>query len=215
MSIVTLQRLRLVIPGIFLLLLLLFITSESISELIPSFFKLQPEDWQYLVVIIAGGALYYILKVRNLVWNPFRKKIDDNIKVTLINPYAQTLGNEDIEHLIEGRKLMHIFYHFIDNDKSLSEKANRVRFNGLLWTSSIDLTITSAFGSLLFWIKLFILGSSYNLLMAIYLLAIALISYISIHLLTKKHIDLSNEQLEMICQLYKAPLQAKLDELLS
>jgi hypothetical protein len=109
---------------------------------------------------------------------------------------------------------MHIFYHFVDNDRSLSEKANRVRFNGLIWTSTVDLTIIAAFGSLIFWVKLIIERTSYDLWMAVILLVLSLFSFGLIQLTTKRHISLSNEQLDIICDLYRPELKEKMYELL-
>jgi len=214
MGITALKTWRLIIPGILILLLLLFAIQESFSGLTKTFTNFQPKDTIYTILVLAFGGLYYILKIRNILWNPYLNRVKNNIKDTLLSPFKQQLDKKQEDYLRDGRKLMIIFYHFIDNDNSLLEKAKRVRFNGLIWTSTIDLTIIAAFGSLLFWAKFIIEKNSYNLWGALICLALALVSFGLIQLTTKHHISLSNEQLEIICQSYKQQLKDKLYELL-
>ena len=47
---------------------------------------------------------------------------------------------------------MTIFYHFVDNDESLKDKAGDVRFNGLIWSSCFDFCILSGFGGIAYYI---------------------------------------------------------------
>jgi len=217
MSMTTLKYWRLIIPGIFVASILILSMQENFSELFRSLRSVsdfQLDDLANIVVVVVFGVLYYILNIRNLLWNPYYNRVQDNIKNTLIRPFAQQLDSQQENYLKEGRRLMHIFYHFIDYDKSLSEKAKGVRFNGLIWTSTVDLTIISAIGSLIFWVELAIETNSYNLWMAIILLVMSLVSFGLIQLTTRRHISLSNEQLEFICQSYTKELQEKIDELL-
>lgn len=217
MSLTSLKNWRLVIPGIFIVLVLIFSLQENFGELtgsLRSFTDFQLNDLAIIVVVVVFGVLYYILNIRRLLWYRYNEQIQDNIKNTLIKPFTQQLQDSQENYLKEGRKLMHIFYNFIDNDKSLSEKAKSVRLNGLIWTSTMDLTIISAIGSLVFWVKLIIVKSSYNLWMALILLFVSLVSFGLIQLATRRHISLSNEQLEFICQSYTQQLEDKINDLL-
>lgn len=217
MSMTTLKFFRLLVPGVLIFCLLVIAIQGDFHELIKlttDFSNFQSKDTIWMLIFIVIGVIYYILNIRDLLWNPYHKRVQNNIKDTLISPFKQQLSKQQIDYLKDGRKLMNVFYHFIDNDKSLAQKANRVRFNGLIWTSTIDLTIIATIGSLAFWFKLIFETSSYNLWMAIILLIIALISFGLIQLTTKRHILLSNEQLEIICQLHKENLQGKINELL-
>lgn len=212
-----LKLFRLLVPGILIFILFVIFIQDDLQGLIKLtkvFSSFQFKDTIYMLIFIVIGVIYYIFKIRDLLWNPYHKRIQNNIRDTLISPFKQQFSKKQIDYLKDGRKLMNVFYHFIDNDKSLAQKANRVRFNGLIWTSTIDLTIITTIGSLAFWFKLIFETSSYNLWMAIILLTIALISFGLIQLTTKQHISLSNEQLEIICQLHKAKLQDKINELL-
>lgn len=217
MSMKTLKVWRLLIPGILIVVLFLFIIPDNLDELsklTETFTNFQFLDKIFGGAAVAIGAIYYILNIRNLLWNRYHKQVQDNIKNTLISPFKHQFSRQQENYLKDGRKLMHIFYYFIDNDKSSSEKAKRVRFNGLIWTSTVDFTIIAAVYSSIFWVKFIIEKGSYNLVMAIILLVLSLVSYHCIKLTTQKHISLSNEQLEIICQLYKPKLKVKLDEVL-
>jgi len=218
MSQTTLNNLRLITPGILILILIVLIVQHSFAELAEfgkSFLSLQLKDSVFIIICLVIGAVYYIFNIRNLLYNPYLKRVQNNIKDTLISPFKIGLKKRQIDYLKEGRKLMHVFYYFVDNDKSLTEKANRVRFNGLIWTDTIDVTIIACAGSILFCSKLLIMECSpYNFSMALILLVIALTSFGLMQLTTKKHISLSDEQLEVICQSHKAELHQKINELL-
>jgi len=214
MGMTALKIWRLIIPGILILILLLFVIQESFTDLTKTFTSFQSNDIAYTILVIAVGVFYYILNIRKLLWNPYLNRVQINIKNTLLSAYKKPLNKQQKAYLIEGRKLMIIFYHFIDNDKSLLEKAKRVRFNGLIWTSMIDLTIISSCGSLIFWVKLIIERHFYYLAMALILIILALVSFGLIQLTTRHHLSLSNEQLEIICQSYKTQLEDKINELL-
>lgn len=217
MSMNTLKYLRLLVPGILVLIIFILAIQDGFDELVDlgkTLSNLQFKDGLYIAIFIVLGALYYIFNIRDLLWNPYHKRVQSNIKETLINPFREELNQQQRDTLKEGRKLMNVFYYFIDNDNSLAQKANRVRFNGLIWTSTIDLTIITATGSLVFWVKTIMEMNSYSLWMAVILLIIAFISFGLIQLTTRKHLSLSNEQLEIICQLHKEKLHEKINELL-
>lgn len=214
MGLTALKKWRLIVPGILIIILVLFIIQKSFSDFAETFISVQWNDIVYTILAIAIGVFYSILNIRKLLWNPYLNRVQTNIKDTLLSAYKQPLSNQQKAYLTEGRKLMIIFYHFIDNDKSLLEKAKRVRFNGLEWTSTIDLTIISFCGSLIFWVKLIIETNSYYLTMALILTILALVSFGLIQLTTRRHLSLSNEQLEIICQSYKQQLEDKINELL-
>jgi len=213
----TLKFFRLLVPGVLIVILFVLVIQDNLQELIEftkAFSNLQLKDTIFVGVFIVIGAIYYIFNVRDLLWNPYHKRVQNNIKNTLISPFNQEVNEQQREYLKGDRKLMNVFYYFIDNDNSLAEKAKRVRFNGLIWTSTIDLTIIAAIGSLVFWFKLIFEKSSYNFWMAMILLITAIIAFGFIQLTTKRHISLSNEQLEIICQLHRTKLKEKIDELL-
>ena len=109
---------------------------------------------------------------------------------------------------------MNVFYKIIDNDESLREKSNNVRLNGLIWTSTMDIVIISVAGAVVSWIMYFIQGYGYNNTQALILIIVAIISIGFVEIATRKHISLSNEQLDMICQAHKDELKEGIDECL-
>ncbi len=212
MGMTSLKYLRLLIPGIMVFILILFIVQDSFSELSTAFANFQLKDTIYTIVVVAIGALYYILDIRYLLWKPYLNRVNNNIKDQLLNSYRLKLSEQQKANLRDSRKLMDAFYYIIGKDNSLLEKAKRVRFNGLIWTSTIDFTIIAAIGSLLFWVKIIIEINSYYLWMALILLISALVSFGFIQLTTKRHLSLSNEQLEIICSKYRTELEKEVNE---
>lgn len=196
------------------LLTMLFFTNsldefKNISRIWTDF---KTKDTLYIAIFFIIGAIYYICNIRNILWRPFLKKVQNNIKNKLLNPFKENLTSDQIKELKKDRKLMHIFYNFVDSDTSLTEKAKRVRFNGLIWTSTIDLAIISILGSIFFFMKLIFIKSNYDLIVALLLLLLSIISFVLIILTTKRHISLSNVQLDFICHIYKHQLNQKINE---
>lgn len=216
MGLGTLNFFRLIIPGILIfVLIILFLQDDfhELSQLSSSFFSnFRLMDTLYTVIFVLLGVLYYLLNARERLWRPYLERVRNNIKDKLISPFLGQLNKEQIAYLKQDRRLINIFYHFIDSDSSLTEKAKSVRFNGLIWTSTIDLTIISVLGALGFLIKFILEITQYNLVMAESLAALALISFVLIQLSTKRHLTLSNDQLEMICQNHRVELDRMINE---
>ena len=82
-----------------------------------------------------------------------------------------------------------------------------MRFNGLIWSSAVDIMIISAVGSIILFVKLAVEKNPYSLWMAIILLAASLMSLGLLRRTTQRQLSLSNEQLKFICQFYKQELE--------
>lgn len=199
----TLKIWRLLIPGIIILIFFIPWLTNSKEELfkIDSVFKsFKWTDTFYLGVIILLEAIYYAVNARNLVWKPYHTKIQENIKDTLLTSCTIELTTKQWYGIKKGRALMNIFYSFVDNNPSLQEKAKGVRFNGLLWSTAIDLTTISCFGGVVYWILSLFTTKSHLIYVSSFLFIAAIIALAFTKLLTYKHMDLSNQQLEMILQ---------------
>ena len=210
MSLTTLKHWRLIVPGILLVVILLLSIQESFSDLsgaLKAFSDFQWYDRIIVGVVIIFGALYHILDIRMKFWNPDYRRVQDNIKSTLIEPFSQQLSTEQKDFLKEEDRLTNIFWRFVDKDNSLLEKAKRVRFNGLIWSSAVDIMIISAVGSIILFVKLAVEKNPYSLWMAIILLAASLMSLGLLRRTTQRQLSLSNEQLKFICQFYKQELE--------
>ena len=104
MSQTTLKNLRLVTPGILILILIILVIQHSFSQLAEVgkyFLNLQLNDIVFAVICFAIGALYYIFHIRNLLYNPYLKRVQNNIKDTLISPFKAGLNNPQIDYLKE------------------------------------------------------------------------------------------------------------------
>jgi len=211
----TLSFFRILIPGLMLFLFFMLFLTNDFNEIgnISSLFRdFELKDTFYICVFLIVGAIYYIFKIRNILWKPFYRRVQDNIKNKLLNPVINKLSVAQKEKLKEKKKLIHIFYHFVDLDASLKEKAKRIRFNGLIWSSCVDLSTISFMTAIAFLIKFIFIETNYSIIISILLILLAAIALIFVVILTNRHISLSNEQLDMICQIYRRQLEDKIFE---
>jgi len=107
---------------------------------------------------------------------------------------------------------MNIFYSFVDNDESLKQKSKVVMFNGLIWSSFIDLCILSCLAALSYSILSIFTSKSHYIILADLLFCFCFLSLICTSLLTRKHKTLSNEQLDIIAQTKKNEVELKIKE---
>lgn len=218
-----LKTLRLFIPGVIVIVLLLPLlqTNLNIKELLSNskFFQaiayLIPELLLKSILVAVIGALYYIFDVRKYFVRSSLCEIHDNIKTNLLKPFQDDATIADnSERMREGRQMLHIFYNFIDKDESLKVKARNVYFNGLIWSSTADLTGASLMISFVYLLAYIVWNNVFFVLGDIILIFICLFTqFILMPRVTAKHIDLSNEQLEYIVLHYKEELHSKLLEL--
>ncbi len=145
-----------------------------------------------------------------LLWKRFNDKVVDNINNRLLEPFSSEITYGKAKELRDKNIIKNIFYFFVDNTESLKEKAKLVRLNGLIWTSFMDLSIISFFGSFVFFAKWLIGRNDYNSYVGIILLLLSILSYLMIILLTSKHLSLSNEQLDYITSIDVTSLREKI-----
>jgi hypothetical protein len=217
MSQETLKWLRLFVPGVLLFLVLppLFLETWDVSALAERFASL--DLLRDSVVVIVLGALYAVLNLRKPALRSSLLRINDNIKDSMLRSCS---GHTDIlraaTKLRSGRTLMHVFYKFIDRDPTLQEKAKRVRFNGLIWTSVADIATIGLLGAVTYLIAFGIDDRSHYLGMSLACAMAFLVSYfLLLPLVVRHHIDLSNEQLEFIDQQFRRDLCTELRRIAS
>lgn len=211
MSLGKLKVFRIIVPGIIILLYFVLIIPDTLSELSKIWTEFDAKDTIYTFVVIVLGFLYHILKLRFLLWKPQLVKVQNNIKDTLLKPFLEQYSSENISFLKKDRKLMNVFYHFVDNKKSISEKSNLVRFNGLIWTSLIDIAIISFLSLFIIPYKHYTIHSTYTKYLLLTTILVTILSYILSLVARKSHLKLSDDQLEIITEQYKKELKNKLD----
>jgi hypothetical protein len=199
----TLKKWRIFIPGIITVLLIRFGLTNSKEEFF-TIFKisktLELNNFFYILPVLFFGIIYYALNVRWIVWKPFNFQVQENIKNKILNTSNLKLLSSQWFGLKKDRALMNIFYSFVDNNESLKEKSKVVIFNGLIWSSFIDLSVLSCLSALSFSIISIFTSKSHHIYLSWIFFNICFVSLVFTSLLTFRHIKLSNEQLEIITQ---------------
>lgn len=193
MSYETLNKWRFLVPSFIIIITLNTLSKSSYDELVSI---TQITITELNILYLGIGGIYYIFNVRNIITKYEWKKVNINI-VNYLKDYCIKKQIPDFMNFNE-KKYMDVFYNVIDNDKSLSEKAKKVRSNGLALTSSADLFIICFAASIIFLFKFFISNLNFNLTMFFICFIISLIGFLLMKSLTKKHINLSNKQLNFM-----------------
>ena len=162
-------------------------------------------------VIPVLGALYQIARIRGRLLRKSQRQIDENIKRRLLSLYESDLTiAENADWLSQGRRLLNVFYDFIDNKQSLKERAKGVYLNGLYWSSAADLTAISSLTAIVC-LGIYLLNQRvYYLVFCGLCLLTGLLSWLFIPMLARRHIKLGNEQIEFIQDLHGTELQSRL-----
>lgn len=199
-----LKLLRLFVPGVMLYILLI----PPILDLTTLEERWSTNLLRYSIPALIFGVIYDIVDARRLAWGGSVRQVNANIKDKLLEPCCE---DDEIsaatEKLREGRVLLNVFYSLVDNDPSLQEKAKRVRFNGILWSSVADLETVGVMGTIVYLVGYAVTGLRFELAMTIGLALISLVAhFVFVPRYTGRQIRLSNEQLEFIVQKDRAGL---------
>ena len=211
----TLKKWRLVIPGIFTIFFIRVGLTNSKEEFFTIYKMSKTLEWNnifYVVPVLIFGVIYYALNVRWIVWKPFNAQVQENIKNKILNASSLKLTSSQWFKMKKDRTLMIIFYSFVDSDESLKEKAKSVRLNGLIWSSFIDLSVLSCLSALSFSMLSIFTSKSHHVYLAWIMFCISFISLLFICLLTYRHINKSNEQLEIITQRKKDEIDPEIQK---
>lgn len=153
-------------------------------------------------LIVAVGGLYGAFRIRDR-FGPFSwdEPVRENIRIRMlriINAGRQLQPAEEL-YLRENRRLMDLFYYFVDRDKTLSEKARRVRHNGILATSFVDAGLIATAGYAAHVILAISLGRFENILWGLLFFLVWILSFaVFLPLAIGRHVELSNEQIDYI-----------------
>jgi len=202
MSIRMLKILRLIIPGFMILIVILTIQNEDLLGLSKQLkaIDLSKKSFIFYIIPVILGAIYYALGLRNLFFKKPVQTIQQNIRDRLVSGFDNDPAISPYsDRLKENRKIIQIFYRFVDSDPSLTEKSNNVRANGVILSSFADACVTSIFAMLMYGVLLVFFLSFYYL----FLLMISVVAFISSYYLflpnmTGIHLDYSNSQIDFI-----------------
>lgn len=212
----TLKKLRSVVPGTLIILglvpLYTYWTGTHLGEL-------SKGDWLLAgvmsVVAYAIGMLYNVYCIRALFNRNSHKRITENIKQRLLSiGRTAPITDEKRQALLAGSALMDTFYALIDSKDSLKEKAKLVRDNGLAWSSIADIVVLGVVFACLYlplWLFThYFLFLYWGAISGVLALASALLFHPRTE---RRHIALSNEQLDFIQTQMKEEVQAKVNSL--
>lgn len=209
----TLKNIRLLAPGVIVLVCLLPIINllnfKSVADKLPDAVIL------ILLTFIAQiiGGIYYGFNVRDLLWRQFVLKCHDNIWNKLIMPHHEDPCVQGVIDHLTKKQATRIFYNIIDNDSSLSDQAHDVRLNGAVLTIIIDVLIISGFFLIAYLCALLITGMNVFGWSAIFMAFLQFFLWILKSRVSKKHMRLETEQLEVIAQLHFIKVKSLLQDM--
>jgi hypothetical protein len=202
----TLNHLRFIAPGI------IAICFAAILGWLSGMWSIKvPElkDAATLLVFLLPAALYYVTPVRTLVNKLHADRITNNI----VDQFVRIGRGVENEGRYQWSQIKTIFYPIIDKDPSLSQKAKLAYANGFIWTTCADVTALSAFYLIISIVIAFGWGN-YGALVATSIFGItAIASFFGSVVTTKRHLGISQEQLDIIEDLYANDVRSGLERI--
>ncbi|WP_371055313.1 hypothetical protein [Rhodosalinus sp. K401] len=206
MSISALKKLRFFAPGV-IAALGYFILGEFTGWWSQPD-ELSFEDLPKILPVFVVGVIYYVTPLRDRSNRKYFERVSENIRQGLYRIY----GRDDINPE-DWARVRVVFFQLIDSDESLREKAKIAYFNGAIWTTVADVRIISWIYAVISLVLFVLLGNTGALLAFISFSAISLVTYPISNELTKKHMEIGDEQLTLIESTHKIRLVKKLDAL--
>lgn len=163
---------------------------------------------QYLPSVVVLAVFYYITPLREYANAPNHKKITDHLRSGLV----KISGYSDKPDKYSWKKLKTIFFDLVDQDKSLSVKANLAYVNGLIWTSFADATVLALL-YFLFSVCLFFFGLKDAVLAVGLFFFIAVACRLGSLITTNRQISIGQEQLDIISSKYSNEIRTYLKSL--
>ncbi|MGY4730690.1 hypothetical protein [Burkholderia pyrrocinia] len=193
----TLKLIRLLVPGIVILLTLypLFF-GFSVDTLL----HVDSKAVVYIFAAVTIGAIYRTTGLRNLLLSETWDQINRGIVNSLADSIKNELDQDSEWKLLRSKILLDVFYRIVDNDKSLSERAKDVYENGAFVSSYCDIAVICVGGSLFYWAYHFVAGAAAERTLEFsgFLLAISIIFYFCLCVAVRDHIRLGQRQVQYI-----------------
>lgn len=201
MTVDTLKTFRLLVPGVLLVLLLMSIVAPSGDVLRALAEPSMGEVAFGGIPVLLCGAAYLLLDGRRIIFGDFWKPVHDSIaeRLTACLRRTRSVSPAETAALRDTRRLLRIFFAVIDENDTLATSKSRVYFNGLLMTSAIDITVIGLPFLAAHIAAAIVFKSLAHLLWAIVLSLLILMStFVFRRLALKRHLELTDEQLEAI-----------------
>jgi hypothetical protein len=151
--------------------------------------------------VVVVGVVYRIFDARHRLtgfsWRPIQENIENKL-LTIIRT-AEALSGDQEAYLREKRRLLDLFYKLLDNDESLKSRQEGVRFNGLVVTSALDLSVIALLGWLFHFCFALARGSFAHVVWTTACSSLWIVAQaIFVPRALARHQELSNEQLDFI-----------------
>jgi len=211
-----LKQLRIFIPGLLLVVLLMSVVravTQANLDIAGLFSSLRLTDTVvFPVAAYFLGGIYYLSDIRMWFLRGSKHRIDSNIRRRLVEfCKSDPRVGGCASRLVDSTQLLGIFFHVVDKDTTLTEKAKNVYLNGLVWSTTADVMAVSLFGGAAHLTIYLIAHKPGCLTFALGMGLLYLLFWRALlPKVTDKHIKLSNEQLDYIGLNFKDELCAKI-----
>ena len=204
-----LKRIRGLYPGIFALIYMGICGYYKAS---PVSIKIGDIEINQFIIILLFGFVYNAFDCRNIIWNPLMEKVRGNIINRMIKiakmKRPKTLTDQ------QQKSIFNLFYHYVDSDHTLTVKSRNVMFNGAFFSCAVDTIILSVVVIIVevlsrVFSKTALTGGFWRVLIII--IAICAIACI---FLFRRHLALSNDQLDYIKDYYSEDCSQHLEKFL-
>jgi hypothetical protein len=211
----TLKKLRTIVPGTLIIAgaipFYTFWTGKPVSEI-------KGFDFLFVgataVVAYALGAIYNLYCLRAVFNGKSHARITANIKRRLLSIRTRPLPPSRQEELLHSNDLMNVFYALVDTNETLKERAKLVRDNGLTWSSIADATVLGVVFASLHLTLWLTTGYEPFLYWGLVAASVAVVAGIFFHpRAERRHIELSNAQLDFIAHQMKNEAVQKVNAL--
>lgn len=167
-------------------------------------------EWSKLIKttpVIAISILYYFLPFRDISNKKYYATVAENLRSKLV----KISGVQDDKKILDWTCVSGAFYHFVEKDPSLKIKSELAYDNGAYWTAVADIRAISIV-FILFSMILHYFGFNNSLPAVLVFTCIFIASFWFSMFVTKRHIEIGNEQLEIIELKYSSELKEMLEK---
>jgi hypothetical protein len=217
MSFATLQRVRIVVPGVLALLVGLSLIDHDtpLIEQLASADKLWNAGTVYLGASVALGALYLLTKIRSRLIGKEWDALDARLMHSLVEISGSSFSAEEKRALLRGKRVMNVFYQIVDNDESLKIRRDRVYQNGAIISCLADASFFGMSGALLSVVAACLDQDNRHAEWMYLWSAVFIVSWMMLlPRAFERHQSLSDDQLQFIADHYEVTLTAALRNLL-
>jgi len=206
MSQSTLKWLRLATPG-----LIILVFYAILGRLTGLWLMSLPHNFKDALLsgnVLIPAGVYCLLPFRTWANQRYFDAVSENLRSKMVH----ASGLPDEPAVYTWKALRGVFYHLVDNDRSLSKKASLAYFNGFIWTTCADIRVVAytyvCIAGFFYWI-----GFKGSMPAIVLFLTIATSSYVASAVATRRHKLIGDEQIEIIQLYHRDELRRSLEDI--